>query len=85
MLGPIEMVECVAVCVDPLPLHCCYVQSGLQSCSSLQADMTSAIGLIGPGWLFCGTLCALVCLTVVCLTVACLTVVCLPVACLLAS
>ncbi len=32
MLGLIEMVECVAVRADGLPLHCYHVQSDLQLC-----------------------------------------------------
>ena len=69
MFGLIEMVECVAVRADPLPLRCCHVQSGLKSCR-FQANMTSSIVLIGHSWRCCGTLCARVCLTVVCLIVA---------------
>jgi hypothetical protein len=40
MLGLIEMVECVAVRTDLLPVHCRHVQS-----CSIQADMTSAFVL----------------------------------------
>lgn len=55
MLGPIEMVACVAERANPLPLHCRHVQSGLQSCI-LQGDIASAVVLIGRSWLCCGTL-----------------------------
>lgn len=65
MLGLIEAMECVAACADPLPLHCCFVQSGLQSCST-QADVTYSVVLIEHSCLCCGISCVLVCLAVAC-------------------